>query len=167
MRFTPEQIQFLKENVEGRSFPELLRLFNLHFMSQISIRQLRQACYRRGFLNGIPPWWSNYKPIGTEKIISHKGRQYVLVKTGRNTWQEKQRVVWEKANGKVPENHCVIFADGNGLNLKLNNLMLVSRAEFGVMKLFGLIGNSREITAAGNAVAKVKIAIGKRKRERA
>jgi hypothetical protein len=43
-RYTPEQIQFLKNNVKGRSFSGLLDLFNKRFGLSISLKTLRGVC---------------------------------------------------------------------------------------------------------------------------
>ncbi|MDR2053807.1 MAG: HNH endonuclease [Treponema sp.] len=100
--------------------------------------------------------------MGTE-IIDENG--YVKVKT-RNpkTWKFKQRLIWEKAYGKIPRNRMVIFADGNRLNFALDNLLLVSRAEHAVMNRWDLRSAHGELTRAGLAVADLKMAIAGRKR---
>ena len=46
-----------------------------------------------------------------------------------NTWELKHRAVWEKEYGKIPNNHIIIFLDGDKLNCSIENLMLVSRSE--------------------------------------
>jgi hypothetical protein len=73
-------------------------------------------------------------------------------------------MIWEKANGKVPKGHVVIFADGNIRNFNLDNLMLVSRAELGVMNRCCLISIHKELTRTGKTIADIKILAGKRKR---
>jgi hypothetical protein len=60
----------------------------------------------------------------------------------------------------------IIFADGNKSNLKLKNLLMVSRSELAVMNHLGLISGSGELTKAGKAVADIKILIGDRKRKK-
>jgi hypothetical protein len=90
----------------------------------------------------------------------------VRVKT-RNprTWKFKHRLIWEKAHGKIPRDHVVLFADGDKLNFALNNLLLVSRRELSVMNKQGLICNHRDLTLAGKAIADIKILIADRKQE--
>lgn len=53
--------------------------------------------------------------------------KYIRVSVGN--WQLYQRYVWEKANGPIPEDHCIRFKDGNALNCRLENLELINRAE--------------------------------------
>lgn len=40
-----------------------------------------------------------------------------------------KKYIWEKANGPVPKGHVLILKDGDPLNLKLDNLELITRAE--------------------------------------
>jgi hypothetical protein len=99
-------------------------------------------------------------------VITHSdGSEYVEVKTGHDTWERKHAVIWKKANGKIPKGYVVIFADGNNRNFALNNLLLVSRAELGVMNRCGLISVHKKLTQTGKIIADIKIAIGKRKRK--
>jgi hypothetical protein len=113
------------------------------------------------------PQQGNYRPIGTERDIPYStGDVYVEVKTGHRTWKRKHVVIWEQANGKMPKGHVVIFADGNKRNFDLDNLILVSRAELGVMNRCGLIKKKKELTEAGKIIADIKIQIGVRKREK-
>lgn len=46
-----------------------------------------------------------------------------------NKWKLKHRVVWEESNGKIPAGMNLVFRDNNPLNTKLDNLMLVTKAE--------------------------------------
>jgi hypothetical protein len=105
----------------------------------------------------------NWHPVGTEIIDSYG---YVKVKT-RNpkTWKFKHHLIWEKTHGKIPRGHIVIFADGNTLNFALDNLLLVSRAEHGVMNRWGLRSGHGELTRVGKSIADIKMLIAERKRE--
>lgn len=77
----------------------------------------------------------NWKPLGTERICSKDG--YLLVKvaqknpyTGSPTrYRLKHVVLWEKRYGTVPPGKIVVFKDGDKRNIRITNLMLVSREE--------------------------------------
>jgi len=98
-------------------------------------------------------------PLGSER--EKKG--YVRIKTAQpNVWKYKQVFVWEQANGRLPEGHVVIFADKNTRNFALENLIAVSRKELLVMNRRGFIYKDRELTKAGNLLAKLSIIIRKR-----
>ncbi|WP_440894942.1 HNH endonuclease signature motif containing protein [Amphibacillus sp. Q70] len=96
---------------------------------------------------------ANYKPVGSERIDVKDG--YVLIKIcdkGRNQdrWKLKHRVVWEKAHGKsIPNGHTVIFADGNKLNMAIDNLVLVSRRQLSQLNLRGFLTGDPDVLQAG------------------
>jgi hypothetical protein len=175
-RYTSEEIEFLKREIKSHSYAELARLFNERFGLELSIDQIRAKIEYLGLKNGKgqhhgmrPPYTAfkkgniswNFRPIGAEKI---KQDGYVYVKVGRQ-WIHKNRLIWEKAHGPIPKGHAIIFADGNKLNLVLNNLLMVSYAERAVMNRMGLISSDPELTKAGLLVARLKIVIAKRARE--
>jgi hypothetical protein len=192
-KYTAAEIRFLEKKVAGRSYAELTELFNRRFGLSFTVDRLRGALGRFGLSNGrdcrfrpgrisynkgkkgyCAPgsekgWFkpghmpsSTWRPVGTE-VIDRDG--YVKVKT-RNprTWKFKHRVIWERAHGKIPRGHVVIFADGNRLNTNLDNLLLVSRKELVVMNKQGLISADGGLTKAGRMIADIKILIAERKR---
>lgn len=77
----------------------------------------------------------NRKPLGSERICPKDGFIMVKIKerdpyTGFPTrYKHKHVYLWEKKYGAVPEGHVVAFRDGNKLNCKLKNLMLITRSE--------------------------------------
>jgi hypothetical protein len=109
----------------------------------------------------------NHKTIGTERINSDG---YVDVRirnpSGKSwkNWKAKHRIIWEKAHGKIPRGHVVIFADGDRRNFALDNLLLVSRKELVMMNYLGLISGDKDLTKAGKTVADIHILIADRKR---
>lgn len=69
----------------------------------------------------------NYKEVGTE-IINADG--YVQVKVADpNVWKLKHRLIWEQAHGEIPEGYNVQFKNHNPLDIRLENLYLISKAE--------------------------------------
>lgn len=72
----------------------------------------------------------NYKPVGSERVDSKDG--YIVVKVQddgewHERWRHKHVVVWEKHNGKVPDNHVIVMLDGDRTNCDIENLMMISR----------------------------------------
>jgi hypothetical protein len=156
------------------------KLFNKNFKLRLTKKQFDTLMYKHKLHNGMGTWngyapankgkkhkpqLGNYRPIGTERVMPYENTSYVEVKTGHHTWKRKHVVIWEKANGKIPKGHVIIFGDGNTRNFALDNLILVSRAELGVMNRCGLIYKHKDLTAVGKTIADVKMAIGKRKRK--
>lgn len=113
------------------------------------------------FKKGHKPW--NYKPVGTERINTDG---YVDVKIADpKTWKAKHLIIWEATHGPVPAGYCLIFADGNPLNVSLDNLLLISRRELAVMNKRGLISGDSNLTKSGIIVADIYLKIGERKRK--
>ncbi|MCL1812250.1 MAG: HNH endonuclease [Treponema sp.] len=160
----------------------MTKLFNKRFRLRITLKQMETLIYKHGILNGIGsykpghiPWskgkkighhtskYSNFKPIGSECIVKNGSKEYIKVKISHCTWKSKHAVIWEKENGKVPKGHVVIFADGNNRNFDLYNLLLVSRAELGIMNHLKLISNHKDLTKAGKIVADLRLLMKERK----
>ena len=69
----------------------------------------------------------NHRPVGSERVNVDG---YVEVKVAEpSKWRLKHRVIWEEAHGPIPRGHNVQFRDGNPLNVSLDNLYLISRAD--------------------------------------
>lgn len=190
-KYTDEQIQYIADNITGRSHAEMAAMFNEHFGTDFPKSTIMSISFRHGLKNGIDcrlnkgyeptqfkkgltPWnkgtkgvmtggkktqfkkgqkgW-NYKPVGTERVNTDG---YVDVKIAdHGKWRQKHLLIWEAANGPVPKGHCLIFADGNPLNVTMDNLLLITRAQLAVMNKRGLIAKSAELTTAGIAVADI------------
>jgi hypothetical protein len=190
--YSAKEIRFLEKYAEGRSFIELAELFNKHFGLDLRYSCIRAACHNRGITNGLDcrfyagqtSWnkglkgWSptgtektrfkpgnipaNYMPVGTVRVNTDG---YVDVKIADpNKWKQKHLIIWEKANGPVPKGNVIIFADRNRLNVKLKNLLMISRKELAVMNWNGLIYENAELTKTGKLIADIKIGIADRKR---
>lgn len=109
-------------------------------------------------------------PIGTEKKLSDG---YIWVKVDDQpqakknvNWKQKQRLIWEQANGPIPDGMFVTFLDGNRENFSLNNLALITRAEHARLNQSGLRSEDPEITAAALQVAKLTTKIGQLQRDK-
>lgn len=112
------------------------------------------------FKKGQKGW--NYKPVGTERINADGYVDVKIADPGK--WKGKHVIIWEEANGPISAGHCLLFADGNKLNVTLENLLLVSRKELAVMNKMGLISADAELTKAGIVIADIYLKIGERKK---
>ncbi|MDN5077620.1 HNH endonuclease signature motif containing protein [Aliarcobacter butzleri] len=158
MKYLKEHEDFLKKH-ETTPRKKLTELFNAKFKTQISIRNIAQKCRKLGlvclndgrFKKGMIPankgtkgltganrtsFRPGNRPVQTKRVgtISTRkdknGSLYMHIKISEpNKWQMLHVYIWEQKHGKVPEGCCVIFKDKNTLNTRLDNLMLVSRAE--------------------------------------
>jgi len=57
------------------------------------------------------------------------GKSYKWYKINKSEWKLYQRIVWEREFGLLPENHNVIFKDGDSLNCNPENLTLLSHED--------------------------------------
>lgn len=57
------------------------------------------------------------------------GRSYKYIRTKLGVWEPYHRYIWERENGKIPEGKILVFKDKNTLNIKIENLELISRKE--------------------------------------
>ncbi len=147
------------ETHEATPRKELTRLFNNRFGTNVPYKALSQkcrkiglvcpnnGCFSRGhtpankgtkgimksnktsFQKGNTPL--NIKKVGIISTIRDKnGYMYMYIKIAEpNKWQKLHLYIWEQKHGKIPKGYCVIFKDKNTLNMSLDNLMLVSKAE--------------------------------------
>lgn len=177
--YSHEQELFIKENIMGRPMKELTSMFNDHFKLELKYSQIRAFAKRKGLKNGLntqfkkgqePPnkgkkgvgGWEptqfkkghkphNYKPIGTERT---NGEGYVDIKVADpNVWKAKHILIWEQENGPVPPGHVILFGDGNRKNFDLDNLILVTRKQLGMLNQKGLIRGNADLTRTGIIIA--------------
>ena len=106
----------------------------------------------------------NFRPVGSERC-NVDGYWEVKVADPK-TWKPKHVIVWEAANGPVPEGHCVIFLDGDKNHISLDNLALISRATNARRNQIGLHGNSSELGKVAVATAELLTLVGKRRRKK-
>jgi len=158
MKYLNEHKEFLRGH-ESTPRKELTKLFNDKFKTEISVNGLSQKCRKlglvcpnngcfkkgsipankgtKGFMKGnITSFKRGNTPLNTKKVGSistrrdKNGSLYMHIKIAEpRTWQMLHVYIWEQRYGKIPKGHCVIFKDKNTLNTRLDNLMLVSRAE--------------------------------------
>ena len=86
--------------------------------------EVRAKCSVSWFKKGNEP--HNTKHDGYERI-SKDGYRERRVSKGR--FKLVHRIVWEEANGAIPDGFAVVFRDSNKLNCALENLELISREQ--------------------------------------
>ena len=121
------------------------------------------GCEKGHFKKGCIP--HNKTPIGTVRAKTD-GYLWKKIGEGARDWKQLHILIWEEANGPIPDGHNLMFKDNNKENCSLDNLALVSKAEHGVMNRCGLRFEDPEHTETGILIAKVKIAANKRKRRK-
>lgn len=186
MRYTAEEKQFLFEYIPGHTYIEIRDEFTRRFrpITKAHVKSFSNNNHVRTGLSGrypkgnvpwnkgthyhaggraketqfkagnIPP---QYRPVGSTRICRDG---YLEVKIeDPNKWDYAHRVLWEKAHGKIPEGHVVIFRDGNKENITLENLACIPRSTLSKLTAYRLHGSGEYFDAAlatMELVAKVK-----------
>ena len=131
--YSTEQAEFLLENYRGISTKELTELFNIKLNVNYTVQQISNFKRNRGLKSGYgrSNWNPRHVPIGTETLIANG---YIKVKLAEpNHWVYKHRLMWERANGPIQDNHLLVFLDNNKQNCNLENLALVDASTHGYM----------------------------------
>lgn len=177
MKYTEKEEAFFIEFIPGHTVHEIRKEFVKRFNKDITINQIRyykqsrkiksklDMRFKKGrvavnkgkkmkpevyakvartmFKVGHIP--SNHRPVGSERINVYG---YIEVKISEpNVWKPKHRWLWEKHNGKIPKSTVLIFKDNDKLNVCLDNLILISRAENAEINRYGdckFIGQAKE-----------------------
>lgn len=153
--FTDEQEKFIHENVKGKSAKELANLVNNTFNLSVSTRQIESYKTTHGIKSGI---WDEKK-----KAKEFINRNRIHIKVG-GKWRLKHVVIWEEANGKVPEGHVLIFADQNPMNVTLDNLILVSRRQLAIINKKKLLQQDKELNQIAIKIADITLKAAERKK---
>ena len=189
-KWSEEEKEYLKNIVKGHTYKEITVLMNEKFEYQFTESQIKGALNRYklqtglngNFKKGSTPWNKglkgymgtnktsfkkghqalNYRPIGSERICKDG---YTEIKVADpNKWKLKHRLIWEEANGPVPKGYALIFGDGDKRNIKLDNLLLVSRAQLARLNQNHLIQNDTELTKTAINVVDLMVKISKIKK---
>lgn len=167
----PHHLEWIKANQFGKPRKELLELLKATFddldprLKQFHLEGLcRKHRWFNGFTgrieSGATPWNKgtkgvckatptsfkkgnlppSHRPVGSERVVKDG---WVEIKVAEpNHWQLKHVWLYEQHHGKVPDNHVVRFADGNTLNVTIENLVCVSRAVHGYINRKKLISSN-------------------------
>lgn len=189
---TEEHINFIKQIAKGRTVDKITEIANKQFNMNLTTRQIKRIKDKYGIKSGVDCRFKkgqipfnkgkkmssevyekvkstmfkkghknkNTKRVGTERVDVEG---YVYIKVAEpDVWKLKHRVLWEEINGPIPENHKLIFADGNRQNVTLDNLVLVSSTEILIMNKNKLFCKNAELTKTGANIAKVLDRVNKR-----
>ncbi|MDE7425371.1 MAG: HNH endonuclease [Lachnospiraceae bacterium] len=138
-KYTEEELEFLRQNVEGTTLQEQTDLFNARFGTNLSKDKIKSIKALKKIKPKTPPPPPNYHRIqkgqsvcqkhlvGHERFkASFSGDIYEIKVAEPNVWRPKHHVLYEQYhNVKLPDNAKVIFVDGNRTNFDKDNLRLV------------------------------------------
>ena len=67
------------------------------------------------------------KPVGSQRVDERSGYVYIKIENGK-PWKLKHHIIWEKHNGKIPDNHIIIFKNQNTSDCSLENLECIPKS---------------------------------------
>ncbi|SFO02832.1 HNH endonuclease signature motif containing protein [Xenorhabdus japonica] len=112
------------------------------------------------FKKGQPAW--NKRPVGTERVT---GCGYTEIKVAEpNIWRHKHHVIWEEHHGKRPKGTILTFNDGNPQNCQIDNLLMLTHKEHGVINNFYHAVSIQHKPTAIN-LARIKIAVADKRKK--
>ena len=106
-KLLPKHIEFLKKNVRGKTYAELTILFNKHFKTDFSLRQVWGLCQRYGISNGksYAEWTpemkdyikSNYQKATSIKdllvmVNAYFETNFTIKQLGNFLWKNHQKI---------------------------------------------------------------------------
>ncbi len=119
-----------------------------------------ERCKGTMFKKGNRP--HNALPVGTEVVRDDGYHQTKIAEP--NKWMLTHLLMWQQAYGDIPEDCHISFKDGNRDHIELSNLFLETKEEHLEMNRRGLRSSIPEYTEAGLNLAKLNIAISKRRK---
>ena len=117
-------------------------------------------CIVTQFKSGHIP--ANKMPIGTV-IEKSDGYLWRKVGEGAREWRQEHVLIYEAANGPVPNNSVVIFLDGNKKNLDLDNLQVISRGVNATLNKKKMRTGDKDLTRAAVLITTIRKAVRDKK----
>ena len=172
--FTDEQEQWFYDNAKGIGNVELTNKFNERFGEQRKPQQIKAWKGRHKFSSGLTGRFEkgrvnehkgdhsfripnsehsrfkkghcpkNHLPVGTTVKNTDGYFQTKVAEPAK--WKLIHRLIWEKANGPIPNGYTVTFLDKNKNNLDLSNLALLSRRAQAVAQNYIGLSEDQEIS---------------------
>lgn len=190
-KYTQQQLTYLSDNRALMTIDDLTIRFNNKFNQDRTWKAIRGICTKKGFKSnddgcfrkGFTPWNKgvtgymganrttfkkgnlpvNHVPVGTERVDARDG--YIMIKVDEpNVWKQKSHVIYADIHGAVPDNHVVIFIDGDKTNLQPENLEAISRLELLNLNRNGYSTTPKEFKPVIKAVSKLEAAISKNRK---
>ena len=148
--YTSEETKYILDNHEKYdSVQELADALNKHFGTDFSYNQIQHKLQRCG-IRRKPNVHKAHEAKRHEAGYSSTGsRGERIVKTESGKWVRDYVLIWEQANGKVPDGHMIIHLDKDMSNNSIDNLACVPRGYIMTLCQYGWYSKNPEITKAG------------------
>lgn len=160
IQYSEAHTSWLRENVPGKRWKEIVQLFNSKFNRCDSLDKVQEHCLRNKIYNGLKGGMTFHE----DRHITRVQGGYARIKI-EGKWYNLNRIIWEKYHGELPEDNLIIFGDGNRDNHSINNLISVTRAESCILNRKNLLFSNADLTKTGVLIAKLLLKIKERQKE--
>lgn len=99
------------------------------YMSPETIARTAASRFQKGHLPVNTKERDGVITIRTDHAKRGGGHQYKWIRVSLGQWVPYHKYRWEKYRGPIPRGYCLWFKDGNTLNVRLQNLELITRQE--------------------------------------
>lgn len=139
------------------------------YLSKESQEKSRATCFKKG---NRP---HNTVPVGTRIIRQPDNKAWIKVmdedsRGARFCWRAEDRIVYEATTGKgIPEGSAILHLNGDNLDCRFENLLLVPKEEATVLLRRGLLSEDPEIMDVALLTARIAVktnALTEQRRER-
>lgn len=161
-RFTKEESDFIYNNYKELNARELTNKLNELYDSGLVIKQVQHFKRTRGLRSGKPhevwklPKTEKQRQNAIKQIVKYnqskrknigheyKFKDYNKVKVDEGKYIFKARYIYEKYNGKIPDDYVILHLDGNKSNDTIDNLIAIPKSYFNYLRVRGLIIKDKE-----------------------
>ena len=161
-KWTSEEVDRLRELYKTHTREECARIMGVTLNNvKWALKKHRIFCEdkrRFVFEKGCTGW--RHKPVGSEGFTG----KYVKVKVAEHLWKTKQQVVWEEHYGKLNDGEVVLILNGDPKDVRIDNLMKVTKSEMLAINRNRLHSNDTEIGRTKALLGKLLAAKGKKRR---
>ena len=157
-RISKEQSDWVKDIYPVTGAKETARLWNERYGDNLSVTCIKQIAKRLDITVNHDVAVSNRLKAahgkGSKRAMRMPGETRMecgrmVMKAKDGTWQSAGRVVWENANGKIPDGYALIALDGDTTNINLNNLEIAPWNYLGKLQRNHFFSSDPEITKTG------------------
>ena len=167
--YSAEEELWMHQNIgRDETYQELTDVFNRVFNRSVTMTSFSDHCRKLGFRRDSDGRFVSGQSVRALPILQEVERGgYVWVKIYDDTekgawktnWMQKHRYVYEQTYGAIPENHIVIFLDGDRHNFDPTNLYCIPRSISARMSQNNWFTKSREHTLTAIRLCELMSAI--------
>lgn len=160
--FEGEVKKYILEKYETTGPKRMTEMVNTKFGLSISVEQMRSLYYNHGLVSDDPHRFATLPP-GSEHRSGSGGIVVKVSGVGDTAvYVPKHKMIWEQANGPIPENCVLVFLDGDKTNCSLKNLRLVTKQEFYTLVHQNLLTGSPDANESAILIARIRATIKNR-----